>query len=111
MALLLSNLINSLRLLEKFKNLTNKFVDDGIMSEEETTPFVTAIEAKLQSPEWDETKNWFEQQEEQTTTSSSTSLMTSEAIITTTLTLGKTSSLSTSIRIIAICLTIKTIVM
>lgn len=111
MAFLLSDLINSPRLLAKYINLTNKFVDDGILKEEEATPFVIAIEAKLQSSDWDETRKWFEQQEEQTTqdATTTTSLMTTTEF--TAPTLGATSTLSTSIRIIAICLTIKTIVM
>jgi hypothetical protein len=105
---LLSNLINSPRLLDKYKNLTTKFVDDGILREEDTTPLLTAIETKLQSPEWNETKKWFEEQTSDATPSTP-SLTTTQT--TTTTSLGINSTLSTSIRIIAICMTIKTIVM
>lgn len=102
MVMELSNLINSPRHLEKYKTLTNKLVYDGIMTRDETTPLLTAIEQKLQSPEWDEIKEWFEQRLEDASTSSSTSLR----LIETTAALGS-SALSTSIRIIAICSVIK----
>lgn len=105
MILQLSNLINSPRHLEKYKTLTNKLVYDGIMTRAETTPILTAIEQKLKSPEWSEIREWFEQRLEETTTSSSTSLRQIE-----TTTLG-TSALSTSIRIIAICAVIKSLLL
>lgn len=109
MVTLLSALINSPRLHEKYKSLTNKFVDDGILTKEDTMPLLSAIESKLESSEWDETKKWFEEQTTQETSSPTTSSTTGKA--TTTTRSSTTSTLSTSIRIIAICLTIKTLVM
>lgn len=75
------------------------------MTRAETTPILTAIEQKLKSPQWSEIREWFEQRLEETTTSSSTSLRQIE-----TTTLG-TSALSTSIRIIAICAVIKSLLL
>lgn len=108
----LSNLINSRPHLEKYKTLTNKLVDDGIMTREETTQLVTTIEQKLQSPEWEEIRNWFEaQQGEETTTTTTTtsSSSTSERQNETTTPSLATSMIltTTSIRIIAIFAVIK----
>lgn len=75
------------------------------MTRDETDLLLTAIEEKLHSPEWSEIREWFEQQQEGTTASSSTSLRQIE-----TTTLG-TSALSTSIRIIAICTVIKSLLL
>lgn len=79
------------------------------MTRDETMPLVTAIEQKLQSPQWSEIRDWFEAREETTTTSSSSSTLFLRQMETTTL--GTTSALSTSIRIIAICMVIKSVLL
>jgi hypothetical protein len=93
---LIANLVNTQNHFEKYKTLTNKLINDAIISRETIAELETEIEVKLKSPEWDEIRNWFETRQEETTTSSSTSLRYTATIFT-------TPALSTSIRLVAIC--------
>lgn len=94
-------IINSLKHLEKFKTLTNKLIQNRAIAPELIATQLKAIEAKLEDEEWKNIKEWFGVEEEQT--SSSSTITSTSQIEDTTL---DAVSLSTSIRIIAICISL-----
>ncbi|CAG9802728.1 unnamed protein product [Chironomus riparius] len=94
-------LINSPKHLEKFKTLTSKLVQNRAILPALVASQLKTIGEKLEDEEWKNIKEWFGVEEEQT--SSSSTITSTSQIEDTTL---DAVSLSTSIRIIAICISL-----